>query len=164
MAHPLELSYNWQLPITFSTVGLSICVGVLVNGRTDGWLPVVVILVLLWAGFLGLVWLRTRALMLVDGPVLRVRTVLTTHEVRGPDVRTVEQRRTPNGPSYRLTVLVDGASRRVSVPAALLRHGHATLFGWILAEAPQAQLDRGSRTTLAALQTHGSVPDARSGR
>ena len=164
MAHPLELSYNWRLPITFSTVGLSICVGVLVNGRADGWRPVVVVLVLLWLGFLGLVWLRTQALMIVDGPVLRVRTLRATNEVRGTQVRAVQQHRTPHGPSYRLTVEgADGATRRVTVPAALLRQGHPTLFGWILTEAPQAQLDRGSQRTLGELQAHGLLRVGRSG-
>ena len=158
MAHPLPLSYNWRLPVTFSTLGLSICVGVLARGRVDGWLPVVAIMVLIWASFLALVWLRTRASMLVDGDVLRVRTARHYHDVTAREVSEVRQFETPHGPSYRLTVSrPDGSTCRVTVPAALLRQGHATLFRWILAEAPQAHLDKRSSRTLTELRRRGAI-------
>ena len=41
-----------------------------------------------------------------------------------------------------------------------LRRGHATLFGRILAWAPQTELDRGSRRTLQTLREGGASPDA----
>ena len=158
MAHPLELAYNWHPPVTFATVGLFVCVGVLVRQQASGWLPVAVVLVLAWAGFLVLVWVRTRASLLVYGPTIRVRTLRQFHEVEGRRVTRVREVRTPNGPSYRLVVHDEGgATRRVTVPAALLRRGHPTLFAWILAEAPQAELDAGSTRTLAELRRRGAV-------
>ena len=158
MAHPLELAYNWHTPVTFATVGLFICVGVLVRQQASGWLPVVVVLVVAWAGFLVLVWVRTRASLLVDGPTIRVRSFRQFHEVDGQRVIGVRELRTPHGPSYRLVVHGEGGStQRVTVPAALLRRGHATLFAWILAEAPQAELDAGSTRTLAELRRRGAV-------
>ena len=41
---------------------------------------------------------------------------------------------------------------------ALLRGGHSTLFAWILAEAPHAQLDNGSQRTVEGLQSKGLLP------
>ncbi len=158
MAHALELAYNWRTPVTFATVGLSVCIGVLVRQQASGWLPVVVILVLAWAGFLVLVWLRTRASLLVDGRRIQVRHARSYHDVDGHQVVAVREVWTPHGPSYRLAVADgEGATRRVTVPAALLRRGHATLFAWILAEAPQAELDAGSARTLAELRRRGLV-------
>jgi hypothetical protein len=158
MAHTLELAYNWRTPVTFATVGLSICIGVLVRQQANGWLPVVLILFVGWAGFLVLVWLRTRASLLVDGSMIRVRSSRQFHEVEGRHVTSVREVRTPHGPSYRLVVEGEqGSSRRVFVPAALLRRGHATFFAWILAEAPQAELDAASTRTLAELRRRGLV-------
>ncbi|HZA04380.1 MAG TPA: hypothetical protein VE617_07440, partial [Propionibacteriaceae bacterium] len=66
---------------------------------------------------------------------------------------------TPNGPSYRLTVRTeDGQPSRLVAPVALLRDGRATLFAWILAEAPQAELDASSQRTVEALQSKGLLP------
>jgi hypothetical protein len=158
MAHPLELSYNWRLPLTFSTLGLSISLGVLIPDRAAGSAVTVTLLVLLWAGFMSLLWLRTRAYLMVDGPRLRVRRAVTTHELSGAQVSAVRQRRTPHGPAYRLVLDSAGAPQRsVTVPTGLLRRGEPTLFGWILAEAPEADLDDGSQRALGRLRSQGHL-------
>lgn len=157
MAHPLELAYNWRLPLTFSTVGLSICIGVLLPVR-DGSGVVTVVLVVLWAAFMVLLWVRTRAYLMVDGPRLRVRSAFALHEVEAGQVTAVRQHSTPHGPARRLTVRSPGGgSRRITVPTSLLRSGDATLFGWIMDWAPEAILDDGSLRTLARLRTRGLV-------
>jgi hypothetical protein len=158
MAHPLPLSYHWQVPVLFASVGLFVCAGALIRGRPDGWLAVVLILVGLWASFVLLVWLRTRAYLMVDGAVLRTRHRRAISEVRGPEVDAVRQFLTPNGPSYRLRLgRVDGPSRWVTVPTALLAGGHSTLFTWLLTWAPDAELDPASRKTLEQLRVRGLV-------
>ena len=65
---------------------------------------------------------------------------------------------TRRGPSYRLTVRRPTGPVRLTVPVALLNGGRSTLFRWILTEAPQADLDRGSRRTLERLRAEGLVP------
>lgn len=158
MAHPLEVSYNWRTPVLFASLGAVACLGVLARGRAPGWGPVAVVVVLLWLVFVGLAYLRTRASLMVDEDRLTVRRFRTFHTVEGADLVHVAQFHTPNGPFYRLTVRGPGAQlqRRVA-PVALLRQGHATLFGWIVAYAPHAELDAGSRRTLSQLQAGGLV-------
>ncbi len=159
MAHPLELSYNWRTPVLFASLGAVVCLGVVVRGRVPGWGLVAATIVVVWVLFVGLAYLRTRASVMVDGDRLTVRRFRTLHTVAGPDVVRVSQFPTPNGPSYRLIVRGrDGRLERRVAPVALLRRGHATLFAWILAYAPQAELDPGSRRTLSQLQDRGMVP------
>ncbi len=161
MAHPLELAYNWRLPVAVSTVGLVACVGLLARSQVLGWVSAAVILVLCYAVFLGVVWWRTRAYLMVDGADLTVRTFRDFHRIEGARVVKMTQLLTPNGPSYRLTVRTeDGRLARYTAPTALLRRGHSTLFGWILAWAPQTELDRGSRRTLQTLRERGALPHA----
>jgi hypothetical protein len=157
MAHPLPLSYQWQLPLTFSTVGLIVCVGVLSSGRTPGWVGAAAVLVAIWVAFVCLVWVRTRAHLLLDGPRLEVRQVRTVREVEAASVLAVRQVRTSHGLSYRLRIRDADHLRSVTVPTALLRGGAAALLGWTLTWAPQAQLDRGSQATLARLRHAGLV-------
>ena len=159
MAHPLELSYNWRTPAVFATVGAFFCVGIVVRGRVPGWPAAAALVVVLWALFVGVLYLRTRAYLLVDGDRLTVRRFRTFHTLTGADVLAVQEYLTPNGPSYRLTVRgPDGRTRRLVAPAALLRDGRTTLFAWILAEAPHAELDASSRRTVEALQSKGLLP------
>ena len=159
MAHPLELSYNWRTPAFFATVGAFICTGVVVRGRVEGWPAAAALVVVLWALFIGVLYLRTRAYLLVDGDRLTVRRYRGFTTVRGEDVVAMREYLTPNGPSYRLTVRdLEGGTRRLVAPVALLRDGRATLFAWILAEAPHAELDASSRRTVEALQSKGLLP------
>jgi len=159
VAHPLELSYNWRTPAVLATIGAFICVAAVVRGRVEGWAPAAALVVVLWVLFLGVLYLRTRAYLLVDGDRLTVRRFQTFHTVSGKDVLAAREYLTPNGPSYRLTVrTADGGTRRIVAPVALLRDGRATLFAWILAEAPQAELDASSRRTVEALQSKGQLP------
>jgi hypothetical protein len=159
MAHPLELSYNWRTPAFLATIGAFICAGAVIRGRVEGWEAAAVLVVLLWTLFLGVLYLRTRAYLLVDGDRLTVRRYRGFTSVRAEDVLAVAEYRTPNGPSYRLTVReADGRTRRLVAPVALLREGRATLFAWILAEAPHAELDASSRRTVEALQSKGMLP------
>jgi hypothetical protein len=159
MAHPLELSYNWRTPAFFASVAAAICVGALARARATGWLSALVVVVALWALIVGLIYLRTRAYLLVDGSRLTVRRFRKFHTIEAAHVVAVAQFLTPNGPCYRLTVRShDGGTTRVVAPVALLRGGHAALFTWILGRAPQAQLDKGSSRTAEQLKTRGLIP------
>jgi hypothetical protein len=159
VAHPLALSYNWRTPALFATIGAFICAGAVIRGRVGGWVPAAVLVVVLWAVFIGVLYLRTRAYLLVDGDRLTVRRYRAFSTVRGEDVVAMTEHLTPHGPSYRLTVRdPDGRIRHLTAPTALLRDGRATLFAWILAEAPQAELDASSRRTVDALQSKGLLP------
>ncbi|CAA9376319.1 MAG: hypothetical protein AVDCRST_MAG75-564 [uncultured Propionibacteriaceae bacterium] len=156
MARPLELSYNWRTPVFISTVGLVVCVGIVANSGVLGWMSVAVSLFAMWAAFMVVVWLRTRAYMGFDGPLLTVRRYRHFSTVDGRTVTAVKEFLTPNGPCYRLFTAADGGSvRRHYVPAALLRTGHSTLFQWLLTWAPRASLDRGSLRTIDTLRTRG---------
>lgn len=157
MAHPLELSYNWQTPITISSIGLLVCVGLLANTRVDGWVAVAVVLGLMWLAFIGLVWVRTRAYMLLDGPLLTVRRFREFTTLDGRRVTDVSEFLTAHGPSYKVKVSTDGGASTAVVPAALLRKGHSTLFDWVLTWAPRAELDKGSRKTIDQLRTRGLI-------
>jgi hypothetical protein len=159
VAHQLELSYNWRTPVFFATIGAFICAGAVIRARVEGWEAAAALVAVLWVLFLGILYLRTRAYLLVDGDRLTVRRYRGFTTVRAEDVRAVAEYLTPNGPSYRLTVRgPDGRNRRLVAPAALLRDGRATLFAWILAEAPHAELDSSSRRTVEALQSKGMLP------
>jgi hypothetical protein len=114
--------------------------------------------VLLWAACLTLVWARTRAHLMVDGPRLTVRHVRALQTVEAGTVVAVQQRASASGPVFTLVCRnPDGAQRRVVAPVALLRGGSSTLFRWILEHAPQAELDRRSRRTLDQLRGQGLV-------
>jgi hypothetical protein len=158
MAHPLELSYNWRTPAFFASLAAAICVGVLARGQMPGWVSALVVVVALWALIIGVMYLRTRAYLLIDGSRLTVRRFRTFHTFEAADLIAVTEFVTPNGPSYRLTVRApDGGTRRIVAPVALLRSGHPALFTWILARAPQARLDKGSLKTVAKLKTRGLI-------
>jgi hypothetical protein len=158
MAHPLELSYNWRTPAFFASVAAAICVGVLARGQVTGWVSALVVVMALWALIIAVIYLRTRAYLLIDGSRLTVRRFRTFHTIEAADLTAVTEFVTPNGPSYRLTVRgPDGGTRRIVAPVALLRSGHSALFTWILARAPQARLDKRSLKTLAKLKTRGLV-------
>ena len=158
MPHPLEQSYNWRTPATFASIAALICVGVLARGRVNGWLPALVLVVALWALVISVIYLRTRAYLMVDGSRLTVRRYRKLTTIEAADLIAVSQFVTPNGPSYRLTVRApDGQTTRVVAPVALLRGGHSALFTWILTRAPQAHLDKGSQKTMALLKTRGLI-------
>ena len=159
MAHPLELAYNWRLPVAVSSVGVVLCIGLLARSQAVGWLSAAIVLALCWLAFLGVVWLRTQAYLMVNGDTVTVRTFRTLHHVKGADLVRVTQVLTPSGPSYKLGVRgADGTLTRYGAPTALLRRGHSTLFRWILAQAPQAELDKGSQRTLQTLRERGTLP------
>jgi hypothetical protein len=161
MAHPLEHADNWRTPTVVVTVGVVVCLGIVLRGGAAGRGGVAVVLVLLWALCLGLVWARTRAYLMVDGPRLHVRHVRAVHTVDAADLVAVRQRASASGPVYTLICrhVGDGdpRTRRVVAPVALLRGGSSTLFAWILAHAPQAELDRGARHTLDRLRAQGLI-------
>jgi hypothetical protein len=158
MPHPLEQSYNWRTPAMFATIAAVICIGVLARGKVGGWLPALIVVVALWALIVGVIFLRTRAYLLVDGSVLIVRRFRKFHTIQAADLIAVSEFMTPHGPCYRLTVRrPDGQNERVVAAVALLRGGHSTLFRWILSRAPQAELDKGSQKTVARLRDRGLV-------
>ena len=159
MPHPLEQSYNWRTPATIASIAAVICIGALTRGQVSGWLPALILVVALWALIVGLIYVRTRAFLLVDGSLLMVRRFRKFHTINAADLIAVSEFITPNGPSYRLTVrAADGTTNRIVAPVALLRGGHSALFTWILTRAPQAQLDKGSLKTVARLKTRGLIP------
>ena len=159
MAHPLELSYNWRAPAFFASLGAAICVGLLARGQVTGWVSALLVVVALWALIIGVLYLRTRAYLLIDGSRLTVRRFRTFHTIEAADLIAVAEFVTPNGPSYRLTVRTpDRGTSRIVAPVALLRGGHSGLFTWILAQAPQATLDKGSLKTAANLKARGLIP------
>jgi hypothetical protein len=159
MPHPLELSYNWRTPATFASIAAVICVGALIRGQVSGWVPALVVVVGLWVLVVGLIYLRTRAFLLIDGSRLMVRHLRKFHTVEATNLVAVNEFLTPSGPSYRLAVRSpDGSTSRVVAPVALLRGGHSALFTWILTHAPQATLDKGSEKTVARLKTRGLIP------
>jgi hypothetical protein len=126
MAHPLEQSYNWRTPALFASIAAVICIGVLVRGKASGWLPALVVVVALWAHVVGLLYLRTRAFLMIDGPVLMVRHFRKFHTIQAADLVAVDEFLTPSGPNYKLTVRgSDGQTSRVVAPVALLRGGHS---------------------------------------
>lgn len=151
----LELSYNWRTPVTIASVGLVLCVLLLVRTRTAGWFGVAAALVALWAVFLAVVWARTRALIEIDGPNLTVRKVRRTHVLDGRKVVAVREYLTNSGPSYKVRIADD--DRQYYVPTALLRQGHSTFFDWLLTYAPTAELDKRSRRTIDQLRTRGLI-------
>lgn len=104
MAQPLPLSYNWRAPLVFASVGLVACLGILARGQAVGWVSAAVVLVLCWAGYCGVVWLRTRSYLLVEGPVLTTRRWRDYERVEASQVRAVRELSTPAGASYRLEV------------------------------------------------------------
>jgi hypothetical protein len=117
--HPLEYFYNWRTPAAFASLAAVICIGILVRGRVNGWLPALVVVVVLWALVVGLIYLRTRAYLLVDGSRLTVRRFRKFHPIEAADL--VAEFLTPNGPSYRLTVRgPDAGTTGVVAPVALL--------------------------------------------
>jgi Ca2+/Na+ antiporter len=156
MSHPLELSYNWRTPALFSTVGACVCLSVLIHGRVAGWVAAAFVVVLLWAIFVGVLYLRSQAYLLADGDRLTVRQYGRLRTVSANQLVAVRELLTPHGPSYRLTVRTEeGTTRRITAPVALLQGGRSTLFAWILAKAPQAELDKGSQRTIERLQSKG---------
>ena len=160
MAHPLELSYNWRTPALFASLAAAICVGALARGQVAGWVSALVVVVALWALVVGVIYLRTRAYLLIDGSRLTARRFRRFHTIEAADLISVSEFVTPNGPGYRLTLRApDGGTRRIVAPVALLRGGHSALFTWILTRAPQAGLDKSSLKTVANLKARGLIPE-----
>lgn len=158
MAQPLELSYNWRTPVTVATIGVIACLGLLSRGRPVGWFSAAAVLVGCWCLLVGVVWLRTRAYLEIDGSVLITRRFGSFHRIEGSQVVAVREFLTASGPCHTLVWRApDGAEHRQAVPTALLRRGHSTLFTWILTWAPAAELDRRARRTLGQLQVRGLV-------
>ncbi|WP_375424445.1 hypothetical protein [uncultured Friedmanniella sp.] len=158
MGQPLVLSYAWQPPALVATAVAALCVAGVARSDAPGRAAVVAVVVALWALVVALIWTRSRAYLRVDGSRLTVRRVRRMHTVDASQLVRVRQFLTRRGPSYRLVVRdADGREHSFVAPVALLRTGHSTLFGWILARAPQAELDRGSARTLDQLKVRGLV-------
>lgn len=159
MAHPLELSYNWRTPVLFATVGAFICAAALIRTQLTGWIPALILVLVLWVILVALIYARTRAYLLVDGSQLTVRRFKEFHTVEADELLAVNQMSTPNGASYVLIArAADGKLHRSVAPTALLQDGRSTLFAWILAQAPHTELDPGSRKTVEQLRTKGYLP------
>ncbi|HKH56509.1 MAG TPA: hypothetical protein VKA58_13750 [Propionibacteriaceae bacterium] len=157
MARPLEPSADWRGPVALSTAGAVVVILLLSLTRGYNWIGLTVLVALLWAGFVVTVWVRARAFLMVEGPQLTVRRFRSLHTVDGSQVQRVTEYFTRRGPCHRLIVQSEEGTRRYTVPTALLRTGHSTLFGWLLRHAPQAELDKGSQKTLEQLRIRGLV-------
>ena len=159
MADPVPVAYAWRPPVVLASLALLVGVVAVAHNGAHGWPAAAVVLGLGWVGYLATVWRRSRAFLQVDGAMLRLRHRRGFTEVQGHQVSAVSQFLTRRGPSYRLTVRrPTGGPVRLTVPVALLKGGRSTLFRWILTEAPQADLDRGSRRMLERLRAEGLVP------
>ena len=97
MAQPLPLSYNWRTPLVFATAALVVLLGILIRGRAVGWWSAALLLLLCWAGYCLVVWSRTRAYLLAEGPVLTIRRWRSYQRIEGPEVRAVKEVTTPSG-------------------------------------------------------------------
>ncbi len=130
MARELESAYDWRPPVAISTVALLVCVALLARSQVVGWLSAAIVIALGWAGYLGIVWLRTQAYVLVDGDTLTVRTFRELHAIKGADLVKVVQVLTPSGPSYKLSVRaadgsLGGTGRRPRCSAGAIRPSSA---------------------------------------
>lgn len=157
MGQPLQLAYNWRTPLVIASVGLVVCLGILIRSHPPGWVSAGAVLVLFWAGYCGVVWLRARAYLLIEGAVLTSRHWRDFERVEAHQVRAMTEVLTPAGPSYRLLLDRDGERARVLVPTAYLNRGQSSLFTWMLTQAPEATMDARSRRTLERLRTAGLV-------
>lgn len=155
MAHPLTLNYHWQPPVVITSIGAILLSGVLIRSNTAGKWSVVTVVLLAWLAFLAVVWVRTRASMMVDGEILRVRRIRAFHDLPGKQVTRIKEVMTPQGPCYK--VWIEGRQRPYFVPTALLRGGHSTFFTWLFTWAPDAPRDKGSEKTIEALRTRGLI-------
>lgn len=155
MAHPLPLNYHWQPPVVVTSVGALLLSGVLIRSDTAGKWSVVTVVLLAWFAFLAVVWVRTRASMMVDGEILRVRRVRAFHDLPGKKVRRIKEVMTPQGPCYR--AWIEGHDRPYFIPTALLRGGHSTFFTWLNTWSPEVERDKGSEKTMDALRTRGLI-------
>lgn len=153
MAHPLESSYHWRTPVGVSTVALSTCLGLVSSSTSNRWVPAAVLLVGVWAAFLVVVYVRTRAYILVDGPILRVRRYRRFVELDGRVVVAVREYPTAFGPCYK--VWLQGEHQPYRIPSAMLQRGHSALFDWVLTWSDDAQLDKGARRTVDSLRSRG---------
>ena len=158
MAHPLEVSYNWRLPVTIASIAALGCIVVLARGHAAGWVPVAMLVVLIWVVFVLVMLRRARSYLMVDGSTLVLRPWRRYVRIEGHQLRAVRQVLTPRGPSFKLTV--DGPAGRpvrYGAPTAWLAGGHSALFGWLVSCAPEAELDKGSRRTLDQLRVRGLI-------
>ncbi len=157
----LASSYHWQGPVILATAVAGVFVALLARGQVNGWWTVALIVIAVWAGYLALVRSRARALMAVDGPLLRTRRYRTVTTLDGRRVSAVREFVTAKGPCYLVYVRhEDGSTGKAQVPTAWLQGGHSTLFTWVLTWSPRADLDKGSRRTLDRLVSRGLVdPD-----
>jgi hypothetical protein len=137
------------------TSGALLPIALLVRTRPAGWLAVALVIGAIWVVMVGLVYLRSRAYLKVAGRQLTVRRYGRMHTINGSQVLKVSEFLTARGPCHRLTVSLEGGTARYTVPTALLRTGHSTLFGWLRSHAPQAELDKGSHKTLEQLRIRG---------
>src|SRR6478609_1456236 len=104
MAHPLEVSYNWRLPVAIASVAMLGCVVVLAQGNAAGWVPVAALVVVIWLVFILGMLRRGRSYLMVDGSTLVLRPWRTYVRIEGHQVRAVRQVLTPRGPSFKLIV------------------------------------------------------------
>ena len=86
MAHPLELSYNWRTPVLFATVGAFVCAAAVIRARMSGWVPALILVLVLWVILVVLIYARTRAYLLADGSRLTVRRFRTFHTVEADEL------------------------------------------------------------------------------
>ncbi|RCK70317.1 hypothetical protein DT076_06595 [Desertihabitans brevis] len=149
----LDSNQRWQPHVVVASVAAVVLSGLLARGGAPGWPAVVALVLLLLAGYLLLVWLRTRARMAVDGGVLTVRRWSAVHRVRAEEVTGVRQRLSSQGPDFRLDV----GGRTVFVPASRVRRGHSVFFDWLLEGNPGVPLDRGTARTLDVVRSRGLI-------
>ena len=136
---PLQPLHGWRLRLglAFVPVVVLTVLGALAGG--SDW-TVGLAGLAIWACYALVVWADQRAHLQVVDDELVVRNVRRTHRVLGKDVRRVVHQFNGKRPDFQLVT----DAGKVWVPASKLRRGHAVLFTWLDAYAPQAELDERS--------------------
>lgn len=157
MARRLSPSYQWWRPVIVASIVALGSSALILSSSSAGRGLVVAIILLGWVLYCGSRVLLSRAMIEVDGNILRVRRFRVWHELDGLSVVRVREAMTVRGANFR--VCTADNPRGVVVPCTLLHAGHSTLFSWLLTYAPRAELDRGAQRTLKALRQRGLVEE-----
>ena len=96
--HPLEQSYNWRTPAMFASIAAVICVGVLARGRVRWLVAGACPRCRVWALVISVIYLRTRAYLMVDGSRLTVRRYRKLTTIEAADLIAVSRVRDAERP------------------------------------------------------------------
>lgn len=142
MSEPLRLSYDWRRPLAMFAIPVVIVLGYAAISGSGSFLVLGLMLLVLYALYAVVVWLRTRAFLEVgDDDRLTTRRWFGFRTIAGADVAGVREVVQGRSPDVRLMIRPRGS---VVVPTSKLERGHSTVFRWVADQAPQATLDKGA--------------------